>query len=88
MVLCFSAIWMRRSTSRTASVYSLTLAWSCGPQLALQRGQLAVDGIENALVLLEAALARGAVGGAGVAEEFLENGARVPFHGQRLRGEH
>ena len=28
-----SAFWIRRSTSRTVSRYSLTLAWSAGPSL-------------------------------------------------------
>ncbi len=56
-----------------------------GPERLAQAGQLVVDRIENALVLAEPRFARGAVGAAAVAEQFLEHRARVELHRQRLR---
>src|SRR4030095_8924182 len=54
-------------------------------ELPAQAGPLFVDPIEEALLLLEARFAGGAAGAAAVAEQPLEDGARVVLHGQRLR---
>ena len=55
------------------------------PERLPQAGQLVVDRIENALVLAQPRLARGTIGAAAVAEQFLEHRARVELHRQRLR---
>ena len=51
-----------------------------------QPGQLVVHRVQDALVLAHARLARAALGGAAVAEQALEHGARVVLHRQRLGG--
>ena len=76
---------MRRSTSRTASVYSSTLAWSCGPSSFLRLGQLLRHRVENALVLPQPRFARAPIRAAAVAEQPLEHRPRIPLHRQRLR---
>ncbi len=62
------------------------LALILRPQFPLQVRQLPGHGIENALVLLQSPLARGSVRAAAIAEQLLENGSRIPLHGQGLRG--
>ena len=56
------------------------------PELAPQPGQLGVHRVEDALVLPHPRFAGAAIGGAAIAEQPLEDGARVVLHRQRLRG--
>ena len=76
---------MRRSTSRTASVYSSTLHLILRAELLLEARQLLGDRIEDALVLPQPRFARRPVRAAAVAEQPLEHRARVVLHRQRLR---
>ena len=54
-------------------------------ELALQPGELAGDGVEQALVLAQPRLARRPLRAAAVAEDRFEHRPRVPLHRQRLR---
>ena len=45
---CSSAIWMRRSTSRTDSRYSVDLRLVLGPMPLLEPRDLLADEVENA----------------------------------------
>ena len=76
---------MRRSTSRTASVYSIDLGLILRSELSLEARQLLRHRVEDALVLPQPRLARRPVRAAAVAEQPLEHRARIPLHRQRLR---
>ena len=80
---CSSAVWMRRSTSRTASRYSETPRAVAGAERPLQAREILVDAIEQAALLLhpvEPLFRRAAF-----AEQPLEHDARVVLGRQRRR---
>ena len=83
--LCSSAFWMRRSMSRTASRYSVSLARSPGPRRRCSRATSCVSRVEDAAVLLHAGQPRAGVGAVAVAEQPLEHRARIVLHRQRRR---
>ena len=69
--------------SRIASRYSVSLERSLLPRPCLQAIDVAGDVVEDAALLLERGETGLSVGGIAVAEEALEEGARVGLHGQR-----
>ena len=84
--LCVSAIWMRRSISRTESRYPASLLRSPRPSVAPKPGELFGDRIEKTAVRPEAAEPRFALGAVAGAEQVFEDRARVGLHRQRRRG--
>ena len=82
--LCSSAFWMRRSTSRIASRYSVSFARSPCPSDALQMRHFPRHRVENAAILLHPREPR-ASGSVlpRVAKQPLEHRARVVLHRQR-----
>ncbi len=72
-----------RSISRTESRYSATRAWSAGAELAAQRRRFVADEIEQAARLRDDGFALGRR--VALAEQAVEQLARVVLHRQRLR---
>ena len=80
VAFCSSAFWMRRSMSRTASRYSVSLARSPEPSLVSRRS---TPPFTKSRMLLRSCMrrqARGGVGAVAVAEQALEQHARIHFH--------
>ena len=86
VAFCSSAFWMRRSMSRMASRYSLSLLLSRAPKPGSQARHVFADVIENAALLLHALQAGRRIGAFAVAEQALEHRARIDFHGIRRGG--
>ena len=83
LLFCSSAVWMRRSTSRTASRYSEIRVRSPGPSASLQPREILVDAIEQAALPLHPI--EPLFGRAAFAEQPLEHDARVVLVRQRRR---
>ena len=84
--LCSSAFWMRRSTSRTASRYSSSFAPVAVPELAPAAAPTL--SVTESRMLRSSATPRQPgrrVGAVAVAEQPLEDDARVVLHRQRRR---
>ena len=81
--LCSSALWMRRSTSRTASRYCDSFVAIARAQTALEPRELARRPSRGCCGPLRAARRRAADRCCPVAEQALEDRARVVLHRQR-----